>query len=65
MKTIQMNQNSENLNPRRQYTEPTLDVVRLDSDISLALESTPPIDPWAKLEGESYTLNQPFRDGLV
>ncbi|MEA4851175.1 MAG: hypothetical protein VB126_06950 [Paludibacter sp.] len=47
---------------KRSYRTPSIEVVRLDNEISLALESTPPIGPdeEARLMIPEHYNNNPF-----
>lgn len=46
---------------KKQYIEPQIELVRLDNDISLALESTPPEGPMESLDNIEYYKNDPMK----
>ena len=46
---------SERITEKRMYKNPRIEVIKLDNEISLALESTPPQGP-----GEGTSLTQEF-----
>ncbi|MCE5174343.1 MAG: hypothetical protein ABFC90_03795 [Bacteroidales bacterium] len=61
----QNNMESSNRHPRP-YRTPDLQCIRLDSDISLALESTPEYpgsEPWIGKAEDSFS-NDPFKTNL-
>ncbi len=45
----------------KKYIKPRIEIIFLDNEISLALESTPPIGPE---EGYNFNSNNPFMDQL-
>jgi len=53
--------NSEKISEKRTYINPTIMLIKLDNEISLALESAPPVAP-----GESFRMNNnnPFKQEL-
>lgn len=49
-------------NEKREYLQPVISVINLDNEISLQLESTPPIGPdETKLDIREYLGNDPFK----
>jgi hypothetical protein len=44
---------------KKSYSSPYIELVTLDNEISLALESLPPLDPQAQILPE-YFINDPF-----
>jgi hypothetical protein len=49
-------------NEKREYLQPIISVISLDNEISLQLESTPPIGPnETKLDIREYFGNNPFK----
>lgn len=47
---------------KKQYTAPAIEIIFLDNEISLALESTPPIGPdETNLNASKYLNNNPFK----
>jgi hypothetical protein len=57
---------SNNMNTeKRMYSSPTIERIRLDNEISLALESTPPEGPGETAScAPEYFNNDPFRTTL-
>jgi hypothetical protein len=51
------------INPKRVYTAPQIERVELDNEISLALESTPPIGPNENMffSAPEYFNHDPFK----
>ena len=50
---------------KRTYTAPNIERIKLDNEISLALESTPPIGPgWESKNAPEYFNNDPFKTNL-
>jgi len=48
---------------KREYTVPSIEKIKLDNEISLALESTPPLGPWeVSNNAPEYFNNDPFKD---
>lgn len=56
---------SERMTEKRMYLNPTIELLKLDNEISLALQSTPPEGPGegASLTPE-YLNNDPFKANL-
>jgi len=53
-------------NKKKIYFSPQIDCVKLDNEISLALESTPPIGPDEVMNKiPDYFNNDPFRNTIV
>jgi len=48
---------------RQPYSAPQIERIKLDNEISLALESIPPFDPEASLAPE-YFNNDPFKNNF-
>lgn len=44
---------------KNRYSSPTIELVKLDNEISLALESLPPLDPQALIMPDSFN-SDPF-----
>ncbi|MEI6752880.1 MAG: hypothetical protein WCK78_06910 [Paludibacter sp.] len=50
------------MNTKNQYIKPIIEIIELDNEISLQLESTPPKAPGeAKLNTPEYFNNDPFK----
>lgn len=51
---------------KKQYTLPAIEIILLDNEISLALESSPPLGPGesASLAPE-FAIDQPFKNKLI
>ena len=50
---------------KRVYEQPIVNVIKLDNEISLALESDAPVGPGeGQLIAPVYLNNDPFKDGL-
>lgn len=46
---------------KRNYATPLIEQIKLDNEISLALESTPPLGPWeVSKNAPEYFNNNPF-----
>lgn len=59
MKTQQKN------TPKRMYLSPSISSIKLDNEISLALESEPPVGPYESNSNASSDLNNdPFKPNL-
>jgi hypothetical protein len=54
-----MGADNENTMKKKKYIKPRIEWIPLDNEISLALESTPPIGP---SEGFNYNSNNPFNN---
>jgi hypothetical protein len=51
---------------KREYSAPLIELIKLDNEISLALESTPPPAPGeVKLNIPEYFNNNPFKANLA
>lgn len=48
------------INVKKTYTQPLLESVKLDNEISLALESSPPAGPEEAMLSTEYYNNNPF-----
>lgn len=54
------------LNKKRKYSTPLIECVKLDNEISLALESTPPEGPnQGSLMTPEYFKNDPFKSTMT
>jgi hypothetical protein len=51
---------------KRKYTEPRLEQIRLDNEISLALESAPPVGPFESANSNipDFFNNDPFKTNV-
>jgi len=49
---------------KRQYRVPKIERIRLDSEISLTLESTPPEGPNETSQAPEYFNNDPFKTNV-
>ena len=49
---------------KRTYISPQIEKIKLDNDISLALESTPPLGPGETSQAPEYFNNDPFKTNL-
>ena len=47
--------------PKRAYTAPMIEHVKLDNEISLILESSPPTGPFEVKNAPEYFNNDPFK----
>jgi hypothetical protein len=53
---------TERMTVKRIYLNPTIELIKLDNEISLALESSPPAGPKeASLSTPEYFNNDPFK----
>lgn len=51
--------------PKRIYLSPSISSIKLDHDISLVLESEPPVGPYeSNSNAPSYFNNDPFKSNL-
>lgn len=50
---------------KRTYNIPKLELVKLDNDISLILESEPPTGPNEAFASPQYFNNDPFKNNIV
>ncbi|NDP20428.1 MAG: hypothetical protein GZ091_05035 [Paludibacter sp.] len=51
------------MNEKKEYTAPAIEIIELDNEISLALESNPPIGPGETgLLAPEYLKNDPFKN---
>jgi len=50
---------------KQKYTTPSIEKIKLDNQISLALESTPPYPDNESALTPEYLNNEPFRDNLA
>ena len=49
------------INPqKRNYVKPQIDRIILDNDISMVMQSTPPLDPDEMIQPEHFSIN-PFK----
>lgn len=57
---------SERMTEKRMYLNPTIELIKLDNEITLALESNPPEGPGegASLAPE-YMNNDPFKANII
>lgn len=58
MKTINLNTHNK---AKRPYTTPQVERIVLDNEISLALESSPPLGPGETSRAPEYFNNDPFK----
>lgn len=50
----------------RMYVSPVIELIKLDNEISLALESTPPIGPnEGYMKAPEYMNNDPFKTNMA
>jgi len=50
---------------KRTYNTPQLELVKLDNDISLILESEPPVGPDEALSSPQFFNNDPFKNNIA
>jgi hypothetical protein len=51
---------------KREYTAPLIERIQLDNDISLALESPPPVGPGESMNSiPEYFNNDPFKSNIA
>ena len=51
--------------PKRVYTAPVIEHVKLDNEISLILESSPPTGPFETKNAPEYFNNDPFKSNMT
>lgn len=57
--------NIDNKSPKQTYRSPKIEIIRLDTEISLILESSPPFGPdETSLMPTEYFNNDPFKFNL-
>jgi hypothetical protein len=56
---------TKNNNPKKEYSNPQVERIDLDNDISLVLDSTPPLGPGETSLSPEYLKKDPFKSTMA